>query len=667
MSAQSQALLVGGRRTPVGKYGGALSSVRPDDLAALTIKAVIEDAGIDPSVVDDVILGNANGAGEENRNVARMAWLLAGFPDTVPGITVNRLCASGMSAIGIATAMVRSGMADVVVAGGVESMSRAPWVMEKPTTAFAKPGAAFDTAIGWRFVNPRFADGEFGEKFTFSMPETAEEVGEVDGITRENADAFAARSHERALAAIEAGRFADEIVPVVVTGRKGAETIVDTDEGPVPAPPRGARRPAPDHQEGRRGHRRQLLLLNDGASAILVVSERAAQKYGLTPRARVVEFTSAGLAPEIMGLGPVPATEKALARSGWSVADLGAVELNEAFATQSLASMRRLGLDPETVNADGGAIALGHPLGSSGSRLVVTLLGRMEREGADRAWPRCAWAWARAPRCSSRGSEQMTDFSHFSALHVEEREDRVHARMDRPGVRNAIDQTMVDEFHELCAHLEREPKILIISGTQVESKCEPGTFSGIFASGADIGQLRERRRDDALRGVNSQVFDRIHRLPMPVIAAIDGFALGGGAELAYAADFRIATPALKMGQPETSLGITAAAGAQWRLKELVGEPVALELLLAGRILDAQEALELKLVTELHEPEALLDAADALADRIAQQDPLAVRLSKRVFHLPREAHPHVDEIAQAILFESEAKFERMQAFLDRKKK
>ena len=261
----------------------------------------------------------------------------------------------------------------------------------------------------------------------------------------------------------------------------------------------------------------------------------------------------------------------------------------------------------------------------------------------------------------------MTDFSHFSALRVEEREDRVHARMDRPGVRNAIDQTMVDEFHELCAHLEREPKILIISGTQVESKREPGRFSGIFASGADIGQLRERRRDDALCGVNSQVFDRIHRLPMPVIAAIDGFALGGGAELAYAADFRIATPALKMGQPETSLGITAAAGAQWRLKELVGEPVALELLLAGRILDAQEALELKLVTELHEPDALLDAADALADRIAQQDPLAVRLSKRVFHLPREAHPHVDEIAQAILFESEAKFERMQAFLDRKKK
>ena len=258
------------------------------------------------------------------------------------------------------------------------------------------------------------------------------------------------------------------------------------------------------------------------------------------------------------------------------------------------------------------------------------------------------------------------DASGFTALRTEEREDRVHAKMDRPSVRNAIDETMVDEFHALCGHLERNPKILIISGTEVESAKEPGKSSGIFASGADIGQLRERRRDDALRGVNSQIFDRIHRLPMPVIAAIDGYALGGGAELAYAADFRLATPTLKMGQPEAGLGITAAAGAMWRLKELIGEPVALELLMTGRILSAQEALDLHLVTELHESAELLDAAHALADRIGAQDPLAVRLSKRVFHLPREAHPHVDEIAQAILFESQAKFDRMQAFLDRKK-
>lgn len=255
----------------------------------------------------------------------------------------------------------------------------------------------------------------------------------------------------------------------------------------------------------------------------------------------------------------------------------------------------------------------------------------------------------------------------FTALRIEtspERPDRVVAFMDRPGVRNAIDQTMVDEFHALSDWLERNPRVLIISGTTVENP-KTGKTQGIFASGADIGQLRERRRDDALRGVNSQIFDRLHRTPMPVIAAIDGYALGGGAELAYAADFRLATPTLKMGQPEAGLGITAAAGAMWRLKELVGEPMALELLMTGRILTAEEALGLHLVTELHESAELMNAAHALADRIGAQDPLAVRITKRVFHMPREAHPHVDELAQAILFESEAKFERMQAFLDRK--
>ena len=257
----------------------------------------------------------------------------------------------------------------------------------------------------------------------------------------------------------------------------------------------------------------------------------------------------------------------------------------------------------------------------------------------------------------------------YTALRVEataERPDRVVAFMDRPGVRNAIDQTMVGEFHTLCDWLERRPRILVITGTKVEHP-KTGRRQGIFASGADIGQLRERRRDDALRGVNSQIFDRIHQLPLPVIAAIDGYALGGGAELAYAADFRLATPTLKMGQPEAGLGITAAAGAMWRLKELIGEPIALELLMTGRILSAQEALDLHLVTELHESSELMGAAHALADRIGAQDPLAVRITKRVFHMPREAHPHVDELAQAILFESEAKFDRMQAFLDRSAK
>lgn len=377
-----EAFLVGGGRTPVGRYGGALSTMRPDDLAALVVGHVVTDAGIDPHDVDEVILGNANGAGEDNRNVARMAWLLAGFPDTVPGITVNRLCASGLSAITMASHMVKAGAADLVVAGGVESMSRAPWVMEKPAKAYAKPGEIFDTSIGWRFTNPRF---HRVDKLTFSMPETAEEVAAVDGISREDADAFAVASHAKAAAAIGAGRFAAETVPVTVKGRKGAETIVHTDEGPRPGTTMevlAGLRPVVRH--GTVVTAGNSSSLNDGASAVLVASERAVEKYGLRARARIVDGASAGVEPHLMGIGPVPATQKVLDRAGWGIGDLGAVELNEAFASQSLVCIRRLRLNPEIVNSDGGAIALGHPLGSSGSRLVVTLLGRMEREGAGR-------------------------------------------------------------------------------------------------------------------------------------------------------------------------------------------------------------------------------------------------------------------------------------------
>ncbi len=380
--AISPAYLVSGTRTPVGRYGGALSSVRPDDLAALVVRQVVEESGIDPADVDEVILGNANGAGEENRNVARMAWLLAGFPDSVPGITVNRLCASGMSAIAQAQHMIAAGAADIVVAGGVESMSRAPWVMAKPTTGFAKPGEVVDTSIGWRFTNPKFLEID---KRTYSMPETAEEVARVEGISREDADAFAAESQRRAVAAIEAGRLAREITPVEVPGRKGAVTVVDTDEGPRPGTTAeslaGLRPVVAGGSVVTAGNASSL---NDGASAVIVASEAAVQKYGLTPRARVVGAASAGVAPEIMGMGPVPATRKVLERVGWGIEDLGAVELNEAFATQSLASMRRLGLDPRIVNADGGAIALGHPLGSSGCRIVLTLARRMEDGGVAR-------------------------------------------------------------------------------------------------------------------------------------------------------------------------------------------------------------------------------------------------------------------------------------------
>ncbi|MGO1545706.1 MAG: thiolase family protein, partial [Gulosibacter sp.] len=340
-----------------------------------------------PGTVEEVVFGNANGAGEENRNVARMAWLLADLPREVPGYTVNRLCASGMTAIVSASQMIRSGDADIVMVGGVESMTRAPWVMEKPGKAWAKPGEAFDTSIGWRFPNPRFENGELARdgKMTYSMPETAEEVAEQFGISREDADAFAVESHEKAFRAIVEGRFDNEIVPVEVVGRKGAVTVVDTDEGPregttmdVLAKLRGVVKADGVVTAGNSSS------LNDGASALVIASDAAIEKYGLTARARVVRGASAGVDPEIMGIGPVPATRKVLERAGWSTDDLGAVELNEAFATQSLATIRELGLDSSIINRNGGAIALGHPLGSSGARITITLLNRMEQEGVDR-------------------------------------------------------------------------------------------------------------------------------------------------------------------------------------------------------------------------------------------------------------------------------------------
>ena len=376
------AYLVSGFRTPVGRYGGALSSVRPDDLMATAIKKTVEEAGLDPSAVDEVIIGNANGAGEENRNVARMSWLLAGFPDTVPGMTVNRLCASGMSSIALATALVESGQADIVIAGGVESMSRAPWVMEKPSKPFAKPGQVFDTSIGWRFANPKFAEQE---KMTYSMPETAEEVANVFGISREEADAFAVRSQERALAAIEAGKFAREIVPIEVTDRKGNVTVVDTDEGPRPGTTMEVlAKLRPVTSLGDVTTAGNASSLNDGASCVIVASDEALKKHNLTARARVVANSARGVRPEIMGTGPIPATRDVLERAGWELDSVDAVELNEAFATQSLACIRELGLDEDKVNAWGGAIALGHPLGSSGSRITLTLLNRLETDGLRR-------------------------------------------------------------------------------------------------------------------------------------------------------------------------------------------------------------------------------------------------------------------------------------------
>lgn len=384
-----EVFLVTGARTPQGRYGGALATVRPDDLAGIVVAEAVRRAGVPGDRVDEVILGAANQAGEDNRDVARMAALLAGLPDSVPGYTVNRLCASGLTAVASAASTIRSGEADIIVAGGVESMTRAPWVLAKPGSAWAKPGEIFDTALGWRFTNPTFADydaalsagaGPDVRKITLSMGETAEEVAQSEGITREESDAFALRSQERAIAAQDAGRFTAEIVSVATkngdvtddeTPRRGTtleklaklKTVFKKD-GIVTA---GTASP-----------------FTDGAAALVVASERAVEKYGLEVRGRIVTSASAGIAPNIMGLGPVPSTQKALARAGWSIDDLDAVELNEAFAAQSLGVIRQLKLDEAIVNADGGAIALGHPLGASGARILLTLLGRMEREKAAR-------------------------------------------------------------------------------------------------------------------------------------------------------------------------------------------------------------------------------------------------------------------------------------------
>jgi acetyl-CoA acetyltransferase family protein len=329
---------------------------------------------LDPQLVDEVILGAANQAGEDNRNVARMAVLLAGLPLTTSAYTVNRLCASGLTAIANAAQAVRSGEAEVVVAGGVESMTRAPWVMAKPGTPWAKPGEVADTALGWRFVNPRH-DGEH----TITLGETAERVAALDGIDRAASDGFGLRSQERAAKAIADGRFDAELVAVRTPA---GELTADETPRATTMDKLAALRPAFTRDGVVTAGTSSPL--SDGASAVLVVSGEAVRRYGLTPRARVVRGAAAGVEPQLMGLGPVPATEKVLAGAGWSVAELDAVEINEAFAVQVLASVRRLGLDLDTVNADGGAIALGHPLGSSGARLVVTLLGRLEREAGSR-------------------------------------------------------------------------------------------------------------------------------------------------------------------------------------------------------------------------------------------------------------------------------------------
>jgi 3-oxoadipyl-CoA thiolase len=375
MTDLRDAVIVATARTPMGRYGGQLKDVRPDDLAAIVLKEVCERAQIESKEVSDVILGCANQAGEDNRNVARMALLLAGFPVDVPGQTVNRLCGSGMQATIAAAREIQTGAADVMIAGGVESMTRAPWVMPKPDGAFPRgPQTAYDTALGWRLINPKMAE-LYG---TLQMGETAERVATMYEVSRSDQDAFALRSHQRALAAQESGRLAEEIVPVLIPQRKGEAIQVTTDEGPrrdTSLEALARLRPAfADKGSVTAGNSSPL---NDGATALVLMSAAKAKERGLQPLARLVSAAPAGVNPNYMGIGPVPASSKALEQAGLHPSDMGVVELNEAFASQSLACVRLLGLDEEKVNVNGGAIALGHPLGSSGARLVSTLVREM--------------------------------------------------------------------------------------------------------------------------------------------------------------------------------------------------------------------------------------------------------------------------------------------------
>lgn len=380
----TEVFICDGVRTPIGRYAGGLSSVRADDLAALPIKALIErNPGLDPAQIDDVYYGCANQAGEDNRNVARMAAMLAGLPVTVPGATLNRLCGSGMDAIGTAARAIRAGEADIMIAGGVESMSRAPFVLAKAESAFSRSARIEDTTIGWRFVNPRMKATHGID----SMPETAENVALQFGIAREDQDAFALRSQQRYAAALARGFYDGELIPVVIPQRKGDPVIVSADEHPretsleALARLKGVVRPDGTVTAGNASG------VNDGSVALLLASEAAAVRNGLTPRARVVAMATAGVESRIMGIGPAPASKKLLQRTGLTLADIDVIELNEAFAAQGLAVLRELGVpdDAPYVNPNGGAIALGHPLGASGARLVLTAVRQLEASGGRRA------------------------------------------------------------------------------------------------------------------------------------------------------------------------------------------------------------------------------------------------------------------------------------------
>ncbi|MFG0326955.1 MAG: thiolase family protein [Phycisphaerales bacterium JB037] len=377
-----RAAVIAAVRTPIGRYGGSLSGVRPDDLAARVIGVVVARSGIDATLIEDVIFGAANQSGEDNRNVARMAALLAGLPETVPGVTVNRLCASGLEAVNVAARMIEAGHGEVFIAGGVESMSRAPFVLSKADAAFGRSQELHDTTIGWRFLNPRLSELHH----PYSMGETAENVARRYGISREDQDAFALQSQQRWRAAHEAGRFADEIVPVEIPLRKGEPVVFDTDEHPRPETTlEQLARLRPVFARDDRGTvtAGNSSGINDGAAAMLLVEAGVASAMGLEPLAYVGPSAAAGVDPAHMGVGPVPAIRKALDRAGLSLDRIGRLEINEAFAAQAVACQRELGIDPSRLNVNGGAIAIGHPLGCSGARLAATLIHEMRRSETD--------------------------------------------------------------------------------------------------------------------------------------------------------------------------------------------------------------------------------------------------------------------------------------------
>ncbi len=373
-------VIVDAIRTPIGALGGSLARVRPDDLAALVIKALVERNGLAPQDVEQVFLGCANQAGEDNRNVARMATLLAGLPVSIPAVTFNRLCASGLTAVNAAFHAIRAGEGDIFIAGGVESMSRAPYVLGKAESAYPFGNlTAFDTALGWRFPNPRMAELYGADP----MGETAENIAQQYGITREEQDRFAAQSHARAIAAMDAGKLAEEILPVSIPQKKGDPLLVSVDERPRrDTTVETLARLKPAFRQGGTVTAGNSSGMNDGAAVLLVMSEEKAASLGLKPLARILSSAAAGVEPRVMGLGPVPATRKALQRAGITLNDIGLVELNEAFAVQALAVMHELGLSEEITNVNGGAVALGHPLGCSGARILTTLLYEMKRRAA---------------------------------------------------------------------------------------------------------------------------------------------------------------------------------------------------------------------------------------------------------------------------------------------